>query len=316
VKAIPKPTHFALGATLALLVGVSALLVYWAGWRSVVAAAGAIGPLWLAAAILTSLGNYGVRFLRWRLFLLALGHRVAWRRSALIFVGGLALAGTPGKTGELIRSVYLARDGVPYAKSFQLFFWDRFSDLVGVLLLALTTGSLLYKHDTPLTIAIAALVVVLWVLRPGGRPFVAALRGVRHMLPPRTRSLIRPLLTLRHTDARFTAPLIVTGILAGMVAYGLQGLGLYLLATSIGSALGLSASVLVVSVSNLAGAAVFLPAGAGVVEATSVGLMIARGLDRTDAVTLGLAHRLVAFWLATALGASCLAYLTSNQRRG
>jgi uncharacterized membrane protein YbhN (UPF0104 family) len=63
------------------------------------------------------------------------------------------------------------------------------------------------------------------------------------------------------------------------------------------------------SVSTLAGAAVLLPAGAGVVETTSVGLLVAQGISLPDAVAIGLVHRATTFWFAIALGAGALASL-------
>jgi uncharacterized membrane protein YbhN (UPF0104 family) len=89
----------------------------------------------------------------------------------------------------------------------------------------------------------------------------------------------------------------------------MQALGLLVIARSSGVELGLSGALLIMSVSTLAGAAVLLPAGAGVVETTSVGLLVVQGVALPDAVAIGLIHRVTTFWFAVGLGAAALATL-------
>lgn len=61
-------------------------------------------------------------------------------------------------------------------------------------------------------------------------------------------------------------------------------------------------------------AAALLPAGAGLVETTSIGLLTLQGLPLPDAVAVGLIHRALTFWFAIALGSGCLASLIKFRR--
>jgi uncharacterized protein (TIRG00374 family) len=290
-------------------VGVPVGLVLWAGWREVIAAAGAIGALAIAAALGTSLCNYLLRFARWQRFVKVLGHVVPLRRNLTIYLSGLTLTATPGKAGELVRGVFLKPHGIPYAQSFVLVFWDRLSDLAGVLILAVAAGGLLASGYSVLLPGVLLVIVLLWVLRPGGAVFSRALLFLEHRLSRRVRSHVRGLTRLRQTDANLTPTLALVGATAGASAYAAQGIGLLVLAHAAGVPLDLAGAILVASVSTLAGAAVLLPGGAGMVEVTSVALLAAQGVPQAEAVALGLVHRLTTFWFAISLGAGCLAFL-------
>jgi uncharacterized membrane protein YbhN (UPF0104 family) len=296
-------------AAVLVAVGVSIGLVFWAGWREVLTAAGAIGAFAIVVALATSLSNYLLRFARWQHFVKILGHSVPLLQNLTIYLSGLALTATPGKAGELVRGVYLKPYGVAYAQSFVLFFWDRLSDLAGVLVLAAAAGGLLASGYGVLLPGILLVVVLLWVLRPGGAVFSRALLLLQHRFPRRWRPLTRSLARLRHSDTRLTPILACAGVAAGAAAYGAQGIGLYVLAHAAGVPLDLAGAILVVSVSTLAGAAVLLPGGAGMVELTSIALLSAQGVPQPEAVALGLVHRLTTFWFAIGLGASCFAFL-------
>jgi len=302
-------TWLAAAGALALMLCAAVGLVLWAGWQEVADAVARIDAPTLVAVLSTSLACYAIRFLRWHGFTLALGHRVPWIANLGIFVAGLGLTWTPGKSGELLRGVFLARYHVPFARSILLFYWDRLSDLAGMLFLALSATLMLTSGHLALIPAAFAVVIALWLLRPGGASFSRAVEFARRRFPERHHHWLDSLAMLSEADARFTSGLAAAGALAGACAYAMQALGLLIIARSSGIELGFTQALLVMSVSTLAGAAVLLPAGAGVVETTSVGLLVAQGLSFPDAVAIGLVHRATTFWFAIALGAGALASL-------
>ena len=317
MKAIPvigPRTWVAAAGVLAFLGCVAVGLVLWAGWREVASAVDRIDALSLAAALATSLACYGIRFLRWQVFCTALGHRVPWRANLRIYIAGLGFTWTPGKSGELLRGAFLAQYDVPFSRSVLLFYWDRLSDLAGMLMLAL--GATLAVASGHLALVPAALVIVVafWLARPGGPLFSRVIEFAQRRLSPRHGHWLDSLLRLREADAVATSGRAAAGALAGACAYAMQALGLMIIAHASGIDIGFAAALLVTSVSTLAGAAVLLPAGAGVVETTSVGLLVGQGIALPDAVAIGLVHRATTFWFAMALGAVALASLLSRRK--
>lgn len=307
-------TWLAAAGAFVLVLAVAVGLVVWAGWEDVVVTVRRIDGAMLLAVLATSLACYGIRFLRWQGFTRALGHRVPWIANLRIFVAGLAMTWTPGKGGELLRGLFLARHGVPFARSILLFYWDRLSDLAGMLLLALISTVMLASGHISLVPAALAVIVVLWLLRPGGALFTRAVTWARRRFPERHPGWLDSLASLGEGDSRFTPSLAAAGALAGALAYAMQALGLLLVARASGVELAFAQALLVMSVSTLAGAAVLLPAGAGVVETTSVALLVAQGVAFPEAVAVGLVHRATTFWFAMTLGAVALASLFARHR--
>ena len=111
-------------------------LSLWAGWREVVAAVVQVGPLVLVGLLSLSLTNYLLRFVRWGRYLSLLDAPVPWRINLDAYFSGFALTTSPGKVGEMLRSVLLKRHGVPPAASIAAFFAERLSDLLSVVILA------------------------------------------------------------------------------------------------------------------------------------------------------------------------------------
>ena len=137
-------------------------LSLWAGWRDVVAAVVQVGPLVLCALLLLSLSNYLLRFLRWARYLALLDAPVAWRINLAVYFSGFALTTSPGKLGEMLRSVLLKPHGVPAAASLAAFFAERASDLLAILVLA-AIGLWAYAPARP--VVGLALAAVAWAWR-------------------------------------------------------------------------------------------------------------------------------------------------------
>ena len=94
------------------------------------------------AALALSAGNYLLRFAKWELSLHWLRVReqapnLTRGRSLLIYLAGLSMSVTPGKVGEVLRSMLLkASDGVPFTRTAPVVVADRLTDLVALVLLA------------------------------------------------------------------------------------------------------------------------------------------------------------------------------------
>jgi len=99
-------------------------------------------PLWvLPACCGLSLANYGVRFFKWRRYCALLSIRLDAKTSLLIYLSGLTMSVTPGKMGEVFKS-WLVRQatGVPIHTSAPIVVAERFTDLLGYLILVAIGG--------------------------------------------------------------------------------------------------------------------------------------------------------------------------------
>src|ERR1700739_3588315 len=84
---------------------------------------------YLPAILGLTLWNYALRFVKWHLYLRRLHIRAAFGDSIGIFLCGLSMAMTPGKAGELLKSVLLRRRaGTPLATSAPVILAERLTD--------------------------------------------------------------------------------------------------------------------------------------------------------------------------------------------
>src|SRR5438128_4201664 len=94
---------------------------------------------WLLPIIrLFTLFNYVLRFFKWDVYLRLIGATgVAKKDSLMIFLSGMAMAMTPGKVGEVLKSYLLKQvRGTPIAASAPVVLAERLTDGVAMLILA------------------------------------------------------------------------------------------------------------------------------------------------------------------------------------
>jgi uncharacterized protein (TIRG00374 family) len=281
-------------------------LSLWAGWREVLVAVIEVGPGVLAGLLSLSLANYLLRFLRWSRYLALLDAPVPWRINLAVYFSGFALTTSPGKLGELLRSVLLKPHGVPAPASFAAFFAERASDLLSILVLA-AIGLWAYAPARPV-VGLALAVVVLALLLVQWTALITAVDRLAAGRPQKWARLIVQLCEIiLHFRRCFTLPAMVMGLSIGVIAWFAEGLGFWCLLGALGHPLPLATAVFIYAFAMLVGGLSFLPGGLGSSEAVMITLLSLNGFPGSAAVTATLICRLATLWFAVALGAFFLA---------
>jgi len=263
-----------------------------------------------------SLVNYGLRWVRWEIYLRALGVRLGAADSLSILLVGFVLSVTPGKAGELGKA-WLVRElgGGPALRAVPAVLGERLTDVLGVVLLAaigalaLPGGGWIAAAGLALVGATAALVG--W--RGAARRLLALLARVPWIgrrapalgeLYERLRSLVSP-------------RLLAAGLALSAAAWGAEGIGFLLVVRGHGGggeAFGPLAALFDYSAATLAGALSMLPGGLLVSEGSLVALLDAQGLDAASAASATLITRAATLWFAVALGLAALPRLWRRLR--
>ena len=281
-------------------------LSLWAGWREVLAAVVAVGPGVLFGLLALSLLNYLLRFVRWGRYLALLDAKVSWRINLAAYFSGFALTTSPGKLGEMLRSVLLKPHGVPPPASVAAFFAERASDLLSVLLIA-AFGLWSYAPARPvvglaLAAVLAALLLVQWTA------LIAFIDRWAAGRPQKWAKLIVQLCEIvLHFRRCFSLPAMLMGLALGVCAWLAEGVGLWWLLGALGHPLPLPTAVFIYAFSMLVGGLSFLPGGLGSSEAVMITLLSINGFPESAAVSATLICRLATLWFAVALGAAFLA---------
>lgn len=261
-----------------------------------------LGWLGCAAVLALSLVNYLLRFYRWQVYVKRLGGAVPFRQHLLYYMGGFAFTVSPGKAGEAVRSIYLRDHGVSYSQSLAAFFVERLQDLLSIVVLA---SLIVLDHETYRPLLFGVMAVVALALLTVSRPWLP--QWISDHGARRT-GRIAQLLTgiadvLRSSDRLLKPRLLVFGILTGVISWGAEGLGFYLLCQGLLIDIGAAAATGVYAISALAGsAAFFLPGGIGGMELVMTTLLVDAGATLKTAVIATLLCRIATLWFAVLIG--------------
>lgn len=263
-------------------------------------------PLALLAPVLgLSLVNYALRFVRWELYLRALGVRLPLVWSAAVLLVGFVLSVTPGKAGELGKA-WLVRElgGGPALRVVPAVLAERITDLLGVVLL-IGFGALALPGGAWIAAATAVLAATVVALLSWRRASHALL-GLAARVPrlaARVRHLEEMLDRLR---ALLSPRLLFAALALSIVAWGAEGVGFFLVVRGYAPEVGLLLAVFDYSASTLAGALSMLPAGLVASEGSLAALLGAQGLGAASAASATLIIRAATLWFAVALGLAAL----------
>jgi uncharacterized membrane protein YbhN (UPF0104 family) len=264
----------------------------------------------LALALALATGNYVVRFWRWQHYLGRLDIRVGTVPSALIFVAGFVMSVTPGKVGEVFKSLLLLeREGSPIAKTAPVVLAERLSDLIALVLLT-ALGSLAFPEGWPIAVGGAVLtggLLAAVAFRPVAELALATLD--RLPLLPRLGPKLREAYESLHRLTRPGTLLLSTAL--STFAWALEGISLWVLLRGFPGSppLDLGASVFAYSAATIAGAVAMSPGGLGVTESGMAYFILTLSggsIERPVAVAAMLLCRLATLWWAVLLGGLAL----------
>lgn len=274
-------------------------------------------PMVFVVALSLATGNYVLRYVRWQYLLVRIGVVVPHRESALVFLAGFVMSVTPGKLGEVFKSLLLFESrGTSIAKTAPVVFAERLTDLIALVILT-AAGSLSFEQGVPIALAGAGLVGFV-LLSASWRPLGEWLLRLASRLPivsriaPRLREAYESL----HLMTR-PAPLAVSTGLA-TVSWGLECVALWVLLDALpGGGLPWDAAFFSYSASTIVGALAMMPGGLGVTEAGMTGLiqtLSGGAIDSAAATAATMLTRLATLWWAVVVGAIALGVLRLSRR--
>ena len=303
----PRP----MGRRLAFMTGVAVLmylaLLHWGDAARARALVLAFPPLLAVQVLALTLASWGLRWLKFELFLRRLGVRVPLAVSARIFVSGMSMAITPGKLGEVLKSFLLREEaGVPVARTASVILLERVTDVVGLLGLLMLASRSGRGPGWVEAVSVVGVLVLLGVLAYPG-PLVARLQGAGGLRAGLAGAL--------ESGQELTGPgLVLLTVALSVPAWGLEALGLAWILEGLGAPVALATAVWGYAFATLAGAVSMLPGGLGAAEGSLALLLGGAGVDTSRAVAATLLLRLATLWFGVAAG--LLALLAGGRSPG
>ena len=249
--------------------------------------------------------NYGLRGLRWRVWMAHHGRHFGLLQGLRLYLAGYAFTPTPGNVGEAARGLMLAHRPLGARQSLAIFGAERLADLLCLLLLCLPAAVWAWEQG----VLQRAPGWLIGLLLAGG---VAALLAAGALLRFR-HALLGRFGWLQGAWACLSVRPLVWFALS-LAAWAAQGVAVWLICRDMGLALGLPTATGFYAVAMVGGALSALPAGLGGTEALLTGLLVLQGAGAGDALGMTVMIRLLTLWLAVAIGVLALLYSAAIAR--
>lgn len=261
----------------------------------------------LSGAVVLSLGSFLLRGVRWHLYLRTANISVPILESAMVFLAGLGMSITPGKVGELLKSMLLKehRD-VPIAESAPIIIAERLMDLGA--LVTLGAMGFAWLHSPAASVLVGVLGFAGFFAIGKSQSLAHAAVGILTRVPRVARYKEKLLTAHRSLFGLWKTGTFILSWTLSLAAWGMQVLIVVLLATGFPpSSVSIPHALVAYTAPLLAGTLALLPGGLGLTEASMAGTLQAlSGLTDTVAATLTILVRGVTFWLAVLIGFAAL----------
>ena len=311
-----------IGMALGVLLYAGAILVLDAGRVR----ASLAGYAWsgVLVALLFSCVNYALRFAKWELCLGWLGIRepgpdnapdLTIGRSGLIYIAGLSMSVTPGKVGEVLRSVLLrSSDGISGSRTAPIVVADRLTDLIALVILSLV-GVAQFREYLGVAFATLAAVVAAVLLLGSPRVLHSLLGMVGRFGLESVTTRAEKVIDSSALLLRLRPLLALTAL--SVCGWGFECLGYYWVLRGFADVEADPLTcVFLWSTTTLIGAVSFLPGGLGATEG-SLSVLASRligGVTAPIALASTLLIRAATLWFAVLLGGAALAVFLRDHR--
>lgn len=261
-------------------------------------------------------GNYVLRFLKWEFYLSRLDVRgVGKVDSFLTFLSGFVLTVTPGKVGEVFKSLILFEThGVPMTTTAPIVVAERATDVIGIVVL-IALGSAGFSGGLMWAGVGAGLVLGLLVV-VANRKLSLSMIGLVARLPGKLGGMAPKLEAMYESLATMLRPKnLVLPSLLSTAAWTLECLALWIILDGFGAGTSVPLCTFFYATSTLAGAIVPVPGGLGVTESALMGQMVELGhVEKSSATAAMILVRFATLWFAVLVGFVALTLLKRRYR--
>jgi uncharacterized protein (TIRG00374 family) len=263
------------------------------------------------AACALAFFNYCLRYLKWEYYLACLGIRgIGKVDSFLTFLSGFVLTVTPGKVGEVFKSLVLAEThAVPVARTAPIVVAERVTDLIGIIVL-IVIGSAGFAGGLEWATAGSVLVAMLLVV-VASRQLSHAIIAFLQTLPGPFKRIGPKLHEAYDSLALLVSPKnLVLPTLLSIAAWALECFSLWVVLRGFGQTTSVPLCMFFYATSTLAGALVPVPGGLGITEGSLQAQLVELGKVAPAVGTAAMILvRFATLWFAVLVGFIALTIL-------
>lgn len=240
-----------------------------------------------------------LRFIRWEVFIRRIGIHLYLKDSIFIFVSGIPMTLTPGKTGEIWKAWLIKdRNGEDLSRTIPVVIVERIADVIGAIVLVLT--GLAYYQQSIYFILVLILLIgsVFSVIR--SRKISRLIISITEKRAAKHTDNLRIIHQTFEILLRWR--LLASMSLLAALGWFLECLALYFVILGFEESSSITLSTFAFTFSSLVGGFSMLPGGLGVADAGISSLLGASGIPTATAVGTAIIVRLGTLWYPVCLG--------------
>ena len=249
--------------------------------------------------------NYILRFFKWDYYLRLLGVAISRKESFKIFLAGLTMTISPGRFGEVIKSLFIKMvDGAAIARTAPIVVAERFTDFIAFLILSAWGAATFATGGKVLLISAAITVAVIVIV--GSRRLAQPLLTLVGMIPLLKRFTDKAAEAYESMYQLIRLRRLVPAVGLSVVSWFCECIAFYIVleALDITRFASFGDAVFIYAFSTLAGAITMMPGGIGLTEVSLTGLLLklTQCTDKSAAAAATIVIRLCTLWFAVAVG--------------
>ncbi len=262
--------------------------------------------LWYLPCVLgLAFVNYILRFFKWDYYLRLLGVAISKKESFKIFLAGLTMTISPGRFGEVIKSLFLKMvDGSAIARTAPIIVAERFTDFIAFLILSAWGAATFATGGKVLLIGAAITVAVIVIV--GSRRLAQPILTLVGMIPLLKRFTDKAAEAYESMYQLIRLRRLVPAVGLSVVSWFCECVAFYIVleALDITRFASFGDAVFIYAFSTLVGAMTMMPGGIGLTEVSLTGLLLklTQCTDKSAAGAATIVIRLCTLWFAVAVG--------------
>jgi glycosyltransferase 2 family protein len=281
------------------------LMCIYADRQALVEAWSRLKVMWLPVVLALAFLNYVLRYVKFQYYLRVLNITLSWSTGFLVFLSSFVMAVTPGKMGEVVKSVFIKDlTGEPKSRTAPIVVAERITDLLAFVVMTLIgIPGFTQERSILYAVLLTFIGIVVFCALIGVRSFSLWAIQMLVNFPGLSRGGPKLLAAYESTYELIIPRRLLVATIISVPSWSCEVFAFYVAGKALGLEIPLGACFFIYSVGTILGAILFLPGGLGVTEVSITGLLVKIvGISTAGATSVTILIRLCTLWFAVVLG--------------
>ncbi len=241
------------------------------------------------------------RSFRWYLMIRELGIKVDWKPVIPIYLSGLAFGLSPGRLGEVAKSIYLKRlVDAPIQKTAPTIIVERLLDVIAVLVISLLAFLLIGEKHVMIIVSFFILMICLFLIYK--KIYLIKILNKTQRIPFLGKFSNNLIAYIDIIFVLLKPKIFGITLILSVISWMIESLVVYFVLKAFDINLSIIHSAFVYVTSSLVGAASFLPGGIGTTEGGLIALLLLENIPIQESLGPVIIIRSITLWAIIIFG--------------